>query len=201
MYTTDEIFFGRVPAGLLFLGAGARNRIQRWAGMDMELEGRVPPHSEDAEKSLLGAMMLSREAVMMAVETLVPDDFYSSVHRAIFSAMCALYAVHALGGQRAGLCAHCGRKERAAAHDPRLRRDLHGVLRGGKDRPGDPGQRRKAGLQHLHEAFLGRAGAHQAHADDDLCQHRGDLPQQGPHPGRALGLCGAGPADHGLPRR
>ena len=60
--------------------------------MDMELEGRVPPHSEDAEKSLLGAMMLSREAVMMAVETLVPDDFYSSVHRAIFSAMCALYA-------------------------------------------------------------------------------------------------------------
>lgn len=60
--------------------------------MDMELEGRVPPHSEDAEKSLLGAIMLSREAVMMAVETLVPDDFYSSVHRAIFSAMCALYA-------------------------------------------------------------------------------------------------------------
>ena len=43
--------------------------------MDMELEGRVPPHSEDAEKSLLRAMMLSREAVMMAVETLVPDDF------------------------------------------------------------------------------------------------------------------------------
>ena len=40
VYTTDEIFFGRVPAGLLFLGAGARNRIQRWAGMDMELEGR-----------------------------------------------------------------------------------------------------------------------------------------------------------------
>ena len=36
----------------------------------MDIEGRVPPHSDDAEKSLLGAMMLQREAVMMAVETL-----------------------------------------------------------------------------------------------------------------------------------
>ena len=58
----------------------------------MDIEGRVPPHSDDAEKSLLGAMMLEREAVMMAVETLQPDDFYSSVHKALFEAMCALYA-------------------------------------------------------------------------------------------------------------
>ena len=58
----------------------------------MDIEGRVPPHSDDAEKSLLGAMMLQREAVMMAVETLQPDDFYSSVHKALFEAMCALYA-------------------------------------------------------------------------------------------------------------
>ena len=42
----------------------------------MEMDGRVPPHSDDAEKSLLGAMMLSREAVMMAVETLQSDDFF-----------------------------------------------------------------------------------------------------------------------------
>ena len=58
----------------------------------MDIEGRVPPHSDDAEKSLLGAMMLEREAVMMAVETLQPDDFYSSVHKALFEAMCTLYA-------------------------------------------------------------------------------------------------------------
>lgn len=58
----------------------------------MDLEGRVPPHSDDAERSLLGAMMLEREAVMMAVEMLSPDDFYSAVHKALFEAMCALYA-------------------------------------------------------------------------------------------------------------
>ena len=60
--------------------------------MPMEMDGRVPPHSDDAEKSLLGAMMLSREAVMMAVETLQSDDFYSAVNKALFEAMCALYA-------------------------------------------------------------------------------------------------------------
>ena len=60
--------------------------------MPMEMDGRVPPHSDDAEKSLLGAMMLSREAVMMAVETLQGDDFYSAVNKALFEAMCALYA-------------------------------------------------------------------------------------------------------------
>lgn len=58
----------------------------------MDIQGRVPPHSDDAEKSLLGAMMLEREAVMMAVEVLQPDDFYSAVHRALFEAMCTLYA-------------------------------------------------------------------------------------------------------------
>ena len=36
--------------------------------------------------------MLSREAVMMAVETLQSDDFYSAVNKALFEAMCALYA-------------------------------------------------------------------------------------------------------------
>ena len=58
----------------------------------MDLEGRVPPHSDEAERSLLGAMMLSREAVMMAVEMLTPDDFYDSAHRALFLSMCALFA-------------------------------------------------------------------------------------------------------------
>ena len=58
----------------------------------MDIEGRVPPHSDDAEKSLLGAMMLEREAVMMAVEMLQPEDFYSSVHQALFEAMTTLYA-------------------------------------------------------------------------------------------------------------
>ena len=48
---------------------------------------RVPPHHMDAEKSVLGAMLISNEAVLLAHEMLTPDDFYSPAHREIFDAM------------------------------------------------------------------------------------------------------------------
>ncbi|MDQ1367816.1 MAG: replicative helicase, partial [Acidimicrobiaceae bacterium] len=38
--------------------------------------GRVPPHNLEAEESLLGAMLLSRDAIAAAVETCSADDFY-----------------------------------------------------------------------------------------------------------------------------
>jgi len=49
--------------------------------------GRVPPHHLEAERSVLGAMLQSSEAVMLAQESLVPDDFYDPAHREIFDAM------------------------------------------------------------------------------------------------------------------
>ena len=49
--------------------------------------GRVPPHHLEAERSVLGAMLQSAETVMLAQETLVPDDFYDPAHREIFDAM------------------------------------------------------------------------------------------------------------------
>jgi replicative DNA helicase len=54
--------------------------------------GRVPPHNLDAERSLLGAMLLSREAIGPAVEKLETDDFYRPGHQHIYDAVCALYA-------------------------------------------------------------------------------------------------------------
>lgn len=48
---------------------------------------RVPPHHTDAEKSVLGAMLISSEAVLLAHETLKPDDFYHPAHREVFDAM------------------------------------------------------------------------------------------------------------------
>ena len=49
--------------------------------------GRVPPHHLEAERSVLGAMLQSSEAVMLAQESLAPDDFYDPAHREIFDAM------------------------------------------------------------------------------------------------------------------
>lgn len=52
---------------------------------------RVPPHNLDAEASLLGAMLLSRDAIASAVETVKADDFYKPAHGHVFDAVLSLY--------------------------------------------------------------------------------------------------------------
>ena len=54
-------------------------------------DGRVPPNSMDAERSVLGAMLQDRNALLLANEALSPDDFYSPAHREIFAAMRTLF--------------------------------------------------------------------------------------------------------------
>ena len=51
---------------------------------------RVPPHALEAEESLIGAMLLSPEAVSLAYETVTPEDFYRPLHGQIFTAILAL---------------------------------------------------------------------------------------------------------------
>ena len=56
---------------------------------------RIPPHNLEAEESLLGAMMLSREAITAAVEArLEASDFYKPAHGSIFE---AAYGLHSRG--------------------------------------------------------------------------------------------------------
>lgn len=51
----------------------------------------TPPHSIEAEKSILGSMLLSRSAVEQAMETLRGEDFYLARHQDIFDAIRSLY--------------------------------------------------------------------------------------------------------------
>jgi replicative DNA helicase len=52
---------------------------------------RIPPHNVDAEASLLGAMMLSQDAIATVLERgLAGEDFYKPAHRQIFDAIRAL---------------------------------------------------------------------------------------------------------------
>lgn len=54
---------------------------------------RVPPHNEEAEQAVLGAMMLSGEAIaQVADHGLRADDFYRSGHRSVYQALTDLYA-------------------------------------------------------------------------------------------------------------
>lgn len=54
-------------------------------------EVRVPPHDLQAEESLLGAMLLSRDAIGYGVEICGSGDFYKPAHGHIFDAVMALY--------------------------------------------------------------------------------------------------------------
>ena len=51
---------------------------------------KVPPHSQEAEIAVLGAMMLSRDAISRATGMLTEDAFYYPAHRLIFMAISAL---------------------------------------------------------------------------------------------------------------
>lgn len=55
---------------------------------------RVPPQNIEAEQSLLGAVLLDREAAIRCQEMLQPEDFYREAHRRIFAAVVKLTAAN-----------------------------------------------------------------------------------------------------------
>jgi len=54
--------------------------------MDNQQMPMIPPHSTDAERSVLGAMLQDSGAVSAAVEMLTGEDFYTPAHKEIFDA-------------------------------------------------------------------------------------------------------------------
>src|SRR5947209_1952853 len=67
--------------------ADARPDVERGASRP----SRVPPHNLQAEESLLGAMLLSKDAIASAVESVGIDDFYKPAHGHVFDAITSLY--------------------------------------------------------------------------------------------------------------
>ena len=58
--------------------------------MTSSSEERTYPHNLEAERSVLGAILISNDAFNYAAEVLKPDDFYREAHRQIFAAMAVL---------------------------------------------------------------------------------------------------------------
>ena len=52
---------------------------------------RIQPHSEEAEKSVLGSMLMDRDAIVEAEDILVKEDFYQRQYGILFEAMVELY--------------------------------------------------------------------------------------------------------------
>ncbi|AYC28399.1 replicative DNA helicase [Paenisporosarcina cavernae] len=51
---------------------------------------RVPPHNQEAEQSVIGAIFLEPQALITAAEILQPDDFYRVAHQRIFQTLLRL---------------------------------------------------------------------------------------------------------------
>jgi replicative DNA helicase len=59
--------------------------------MAKELAEKLPPQNNEAEQSLLGCLMLDKDAIVKVVDFIKAEDFYKSVHQDIYQAMTDLY--------------------------------------------------------------------------------------------------------------
>ncbi len=66
-----------------------RGRIR---GVPSGAETLVPPHDLDAERAVIGAMLVSEAAVSVVGEMLDAQDFYSETHRVLYGAMMRLFS-------------------------------------------------------------------------------------------------------------
>lgn len=55
---------------------------------------RIPPHSLEAEKSVLGACLIDKDAVLKVSEILKKDDFYELVHGDVYEGIFELFQAH-----------------------------------------------------------------------------------------------------------
>ena len=52
---------------------------------------RLPPQSVEAEQSVLGALLIDKDAVIEVAEILKPEDFYRQHHGTIYAAVLELH--------------------------------------------------------------------------------------------------------------
>lgn len=57
---------------------------------DQVLE-KIPPHSLEAEESLLGSLLIDKDAIIKVADNLMPQDFYKDAHKIIFETIKDLY--------------------------------------------------------------------------------------------------------------
>ncbi|MDA2960232.1 MAG: replicative DNA helicase [Actinomycetota bacterium] len=89
-----EAFPGPVSNGNSRGSRNGRNGRNGRGGSTARMSGsRVPPHNLEAEESVLGALMLDRNAIGTVSEMgLMPADFYRPAHQHIYDAVRALYS-------------------------------------------------------------------------------------------------------------
>lgn len=62
--------------------------------MDKKNLLRLPPNNVEAEQSVLGAVLIDKDAIIRVADILRPDDFYLPIHEKIFETMLELHEKH-----------------------------------------------------------------------------------------------------------
>lgn len=57
----------------------------------LNIEGKVPPQNIEAEQSVLGSLLLDKDAIVKIAEVLSPEHFYREQHGEIYRAILTLY--------------------------------------------------------------------------------------------------------------
>jgi len=58
---------------------------------DQDILEKIPPQSLEAEQSLLGSLLIDKDAIIKVADIIIADDFYKGIHQEIFEAMKELY--------------------------------------------------------------------------------------------------------------
>ena len=59
--------------------------------MQEEAIKRIPPHNVEAERAVIGSMIMDSDAILTASEMLCADDFYQGQYGIIFNALVEMY--------------------------------------------------------------------------------------------------------------
>lgn len=59
--------------------------------MDEAVIKRIPPHSAEAERAVIGSMLMDKDAILVSSEILTEDDFYQGQYGELFKALVGLY--------------------------------------------------------------------------------------------------------------
>jgi replicative DNA helicase len=54
----------------------------------------IPPHSEEAEKAVLGSILIDKDSFIKVYDLLTKDDFYFDKHKIIWESICELFNKH-----------------------------------------------------------------------------------------------------------
>jgi len=58
---------------------------------ERNFKDKIPPQNIEAEKSVLGCLMIDKNAIVKVADFLIPEDFYKNSHLHIYTAMLELF--------------------------------------------------------------------------------------------------------------